>query len=116
MGNCSLGFLKNIIESTAGKNTMSEVGQILVVDDAPSTLRLLRKLLAAQGYEVRAANNGISAVVDPLGRIVRELPLGTEGVLDSRLPHAAAPTIYARFGDSISGLMVAMFLLRVTAG
>lgn len=37
---------------------MSEVGQILVVDDAPSTLRLLRKLLAAQGYGVRAANNG----------------------------------------------------------
>lgn len=62
---------------------------------------------------VRAANNGISAVVDPLGRIVGELPLGTEGVLDSRLPHAAAPTIYARFGDSISGLMVAMFLLIV---
>ena len=29
---------------------------------------------------VRAANTGISAVIDPLGRIVRSLPLGTEGV------------------------------------
>lgn len=62
---------------------------------------------------VRAANNGISAIVDPYGRIVRQLPLGTEGVLDSPLPEAGARTVYARFGDGISGLMVAMFLLIV---
>jgi apolipoprotein N-acyltransferase len=62
---------------------------------------------------VRAANNGISAVVDPLGRIVRQLPLATEGVLDSPLPRPAAPTVYARFGDSIAAMMLALFLLIV---
>ncbi len=62
---------------------------------------------------VRAANNGISAVVDPFGRIIGELPLGTEGVLDSPLPRAAPATMYARLGDSIAGLMVALFLLIV---
>jgi len=46
---------------------------------------------------VRSANTGISAVIDPVGRIIaRRLDLGVEGVLDSRLPAALAPTIYAR--------------------
>ncbi len=57
---------------------------------------------------VRAANNGISAVVDPLGRVIRQLPLGTEGVLDSELPRPIAATIYTRFGD---GLTLAIFAL-----
>ena len=35
---------------------------------------------------VRAANTGISAVVDPVGRIVESLPLGAEGVIDAPLP------------------------------
>ena len=33
---------------------------------------------------VRAANTGISAVIDPLGRIIKSLPLGAEGVMDAR--------------------------------
>ena len=62
---------------------------------------------------VRAANSGISAVVDPLGRVVRELPLGTEGVLDAALPRPIAATMYARFGDAIALSMLAVFCIIV---
>ena len=48
---------------------------------------------------VRAANTGISAVIDPMGRIVARLGLGLEGVLDASLPAAIPPTVYARVGD-----------------
>jgi apolipoprotein N-acyltransferase len=48
---------------------------------------------------VRAANSGISAVVDPFGRVVGSLPLGQEGVLDTSLPQALALTTYGRTGD-----------------
>ncbi len=67
-----------------------------------------RLLAVAEGLPlVRAANTGISAVVDPLGRVVASLPLGTEGVLDSTLPRPLARTVYARAGDRIAALLIA---------
>ena len=61
---------------------------------------------------VRAANTGISAVVDPLGRVIASLPVGAEGVLDAPLPRPLGPTPYARFGDVPTGLALAgVFIL-----
>jgi apolipoprotein N-acyltransferase len=48
---------------------------------------------------VRAANTGISAVVDPLGRVTAILELGQQGIIDARLPRPLRATPYARFGD-----------------
>jgi apolipoprotein N-acyltransferase len=48
---------------------------------------------------LRAANTGISAVIDPLGRVTASLPLGVEGVLDSSVARALPPTLYARYSD-----------------
>ena len=59
-----------------------------------------RVLAIAEGLPlVRAANTGISAVVDPVGRIINSLPLGVESVLDSLLPNPIAPTIFVVSGD-----------------
>ncbi|MGL4556910.1 MAG: apolipoprotein N-acyltransferase, partial [Afipia sp.] len=57
---------------------------------------------------VRSANTGVSAVIDPLGRIVAQLGLGTEGVLDSTLPKPAAPTLFSRVRDIPVALAVAL--------
>ncbi len=56
---------------------------------------------------VRAANDGISAVIDPVGRVVAALALGREGVLDSGLPTPIAPTIYTITRDSLFFVIVA---------
>ncbi|KLK93892.1 acyltransferase [Microvirga vignae] len=45
---------------------------------------------------VRAANTGISAVVDPYGRIVDSIPLGVEGILDAKLPVAAKANLSSK--------------------
>jgi apolipoprotein N-acyltransferase len=55
---------------------------------------------------VRAANDGISAVVDPVGRIIASLPLGNEGVLDSDLPRAAGVTTYTIIRDTLFFIVV----------
>ena len=64
---------------------------------------------------VRGANSGITAVIDPLGRIVARLDLETKGTLDVALPKALTPTPFVRFGDAIwlaeFGLGIALYLL-----
>jgi len=62
---------------------------------------------------VRAANTGISAVVDPVGRVIKSLPLGTEGVLDSALPQPLAPSLYAQVGDGAFAIMLGAALVLV---
>lgn len=48
---------------------------------------------------IRAANTGISAVLDPWGRTVAMLPPGETGFIDSALPQAISTTIYTRLGN-----------------
>ena len=73
-----------------------------------------RTLAIAEGLPlVRAANTGISAVIDPVGRVVKSLPLGIQGVLDARLPRAIPPTVYVRFGDDALIVFLVVSLVAV---
>ena len=65
---------------------------------------------------VRAANTGVSAVIDARGRVRAALALGTAGHLDAALPAALAPTPYARTGDMPALALAALLVLIGTAG
>jgi apolipoprotein N-acyltransferase len=58
---------------------------------------------------IRATPTGISAVVDSNGRLLGELRPGVAGMIDSFLPGAAAPTLFARLGN-ILPLLLALLL------
>lgn len=57
---------------------------------------------------VRTANNGISAIIDPYGRVREHLPLNARGVVDGLLPEALPAPFYARHGEWPTLIMLAL--------
>jgi apolipoprotein N-acyltransferase len=62
----------------------------------------------------RAANTGVTAVIDARGQEVASLGMGAAGTVDADLPGALPPTAYARWGDQPWQAALALFLLLVT--
>ncbi len=48
---------------------------------------------------VRSTNSGVSAFIDPVGRVVSELGVGVRGQLAESLPLMESNTVYATLGD-----------------
>jgi apolipoprotein N-acyltransferase len=63
---------------------------------------------------LRAANTGISAVIDAQGRVLTSLGLNRRGILTFDVPGPLPPTLFARFGLSIP-LILSILSLGVGA-
>lgn len=59
---------------------------------------------------VRAANTGISAVIDARGRVVARLGLNTAGYVDATVPAALPVTMYAQMGDWPLAVLLIVFI------
>ncbi len=80
----------------------------------PQHFHQARVRAVEQGLTViRSANNGISAVIDPEGRIQALLQLDARGSIDSLLSGPRPPTIYAMFGELIFVLNILLFLIWI---
>ncbi len=68
-------------------------------------------------YVLRAATTGISAFIDPSGRVVESIPMGREGILYAKFQPRTSVTPYVRFGDwfawtSVIVVLIALFYAR----
>ncbi len=59
---------------------------------------------------LRAANTGVSAVIDAHGRVLAALDMQQEGIIDHVIPPAREVTPYGRWGD---GTLIALLMLTV---
>lgn len=71
------------------------------------------RAMEAQRFLVRAANDGVSAVIDPLGRVVAQAPEFQPVVLRSSITPYRGVTPFARVGNFMS---IGLALLLITAG
>ena len=74
---------------------------------AEQHLRMARvRAVENRRWIVRATNSGITASIDPYGRIVRPLPRDVRGAADLPYDFRTDKTIYTRFGDWFAWLCV----------
>lgn len=62
---------------------------------------------------LRAANTGISAIIDARGGIVSSLGLQLEGLVEDKLPGRYAPSLFAKFGEWVLVPIVAAWLVML---
>ncbi|MCR9272842.1 MULTISPECIES: apolipoprotein N-acyltransferase [Mameliella] len=65
---------------------------------------------------LRAANTGVSAVIDGAGRVLVTIPLGEAGFADAPLPPPMRHTPYSRTGDLPAGLLMFVAIAALWAG
>ncbi|MBO9574482.1 MAG: apolipoprotein N-acyltransferase [Sphingobium sp.] len=66
---------------------------------------------------IRSTPTGISALVDPHGRVLNAIPHEQKGAFDAVLPQAAAPTLFSRGGNLIPlGLALTLLFGSVAIG
>jgi len=85
---------------------------------APRQHLALAQLRAAESrrYLVRAANTGISAIIDPYGRIVGQLALGSEGLVIGEVRPGAGITPAVRGAGVVSAALVVLALAAILRG
>jgi apolipoprotein N-acyltransferase len=75
-------------------------------------LSLVRmRAVESRRYIVRSTNDGITAVIDPAGRVVRQLPRYREMAASVRFGTVQETTFYARHGDWFAWTCLAIGLL-----
>jgi len=64
-------------------------------------------------YVVRSSNNGIAAVVNPLGNIEQKVDFGISGYIDFKESRKIQPTIFSKYGNKVFGSIILLYILLI---
>ena len=64
-------------------------------------------------YVVRSANNGIAAIINPLGVVEQQVSLDKSGYIDFTENRKIQPTIFSKYGNKIFGLLILLYIFLI---
>ena len=64
-------------------------------------------------YVARSANNGISAFIDPNGRILHKTQSNDSSTIITSLPIYKSETIFSKYGNKIFGIIIFLYILLI---
>jgi apolipoprotein N-acyltransferase len=64
-------------------------------------------------YVVRSSNNGIAAIINPLGIIEQRVKFGESGYVDLKEKKNIQPTIFSKYGNKIFGLLILLYIFLI---
>ena len=64
-------------------------------------------------YVLRSANNGITAIVNPLGVVEKQVDLNQSGFIDLFETKKIEPTIFSKYGNKIFVLIILLYIFLI---
>ena len=64
-------------------------------------------------YVIRSANNGITAIVNPIGVTEQKILFGKNGYIDFREKRTVETTIFSKFGNKIFFVMILLYIFLI---
>ena len=61
-------------------------------------------------FIARSANKGISAFIDPRGKVLKSLNTGESGNIELNFPHFSQPTLFSNHGNKIFFLIILLYI------
>jgi apolipoprotein N-acyltransferase len=64
-------------------------------------------------YLIRSANNGISAIVNPIGLIEKEIPFGDSGYIDFSEKRIINTTLFSQHGNKMFLITILLYIFLI---
>ena len=64
-------------------------------------------------YLIRSSNNGIAAIINPLGKIEKIINFGQSGYVDLEGSKSIQPTIFSKFGNKIFLMLILLYIFLI---
>ena len=61
-------------------------------------------------FVARSANKGISAFIDPNGRVLKSLNTGESGNIELNFPYFSKLTLFSKYGNKIFFLIILLYI------